>query len=137
MNWLDKFVQPRDGRNNLPAPAAQQSEHAEICETNETEEIFEKDNEDETVAADVDDESSQLSDKTLAKHFHPLLKNKSKIQSTAKEAVIEEKEFSLMKRLNERLEKRDQQKSEKRTQPDGEELFAQALALDLKQLPQY
>ena len=33
--------------------------------------------------------------------------------------------------------KSDQQKSEKRTQPDGEELFAQALALDLKQLPRY
>ena len=42
-----------------------------------------------------------------------------------------------MKRMNEHLEKRDQQKCEKRTQPDGEELFAQALALDLKQLPQY
>ena len=42
-----------------------------------------------------------------------------------------------MKRINGRLEKCGQQKSEKRTQPDGEELFAQALALDLKQLPQY
>ena len=42
-----------------------------------------------------------------------------------------------MKRMNERLEKCNQQKSEKRTQPNGEELFAQALALDLKQLLQY
>ena len=137
MNWLDKFVQPRDGRNNLPAPAAEQSEHAEIRETNEAEEIFERDNEDETVAADADDESSKLSDKTLAKPFNPPPKKKSKIQGAAKEAVMEEMEFSLMKRMNERLEKRNQQKSEKRTQPDGEELFAQALALDLKQLPQY
>ena len=134
MNWLDKFVQPRDGRNNLPAPAAEQSEHAEIRETNEAEEIFERDNEDETVA---DDESSQLSDKTLAKPFNPPQKKKSKIQGAAKEAVMEEIEFSLMKRMNERLEKRDQQKSEKRAQPDGKELFAQALARDLQQLPQY
>ena len=137
LNWLDKFVQPRDGRNNLPAPAAEQSEHAEIRETNEAEEIFERDNEDETVAADADDESSQLSDKTLAKPFNPPPKKKSKIQGAAKEALMEEMEFSLMKKMNERLKKRDQQKSEKRTQPDGEELFAQALALDLKQLPQY
>ena len=42
-----------------------------------------------------------------------------------------------MKRINQRLEKCDQPKSEKRTQPDGGELFAEALALDLKQLPQY
>ena len=71
MNWLDKFVQPRDGQNNWPAPAAEQSEHAEIRKTNEAEEIFERDNEDETVTADADDESSQLSDKTLAKPFDP------------------------------------------------------------------
>ena len=31
-----------------------------------------------------------------------------------------------MKKMNERLEKRDHQKSEKRTQPGSEELFAQA-----------
>ena len=137
MNWLDKFAQARDDRNNLPAPAAEQSEHGEIRETNEKEEIFERDNEDETVAADADDENSQLSDKTLAKPFNPLPKKKSKIQGAAKEAVMEEMEFSLMKRMNEQLEKRDQQKSEKRTQPGGEELFAQVLLLDLKQLPQY
>ena len=65
------------------------------------EEIFERDNEDETVAADADDESSQLSDKTLAKPFNPLPKKKSKIQGAAKEAVMEEMEFSLMKRMNE------------------------------------
>ena len=53
-------------------------------ETNEVEEIFERDNEDETVAADADDERSQLSDKTLAK---------SKIKGAAKEAVMEEMNF--------------------------------------------
>ena len=137
MNWLDKFVQPRDDRNNLPVPTAEQSEHAEIRETNEAEEIFERDNEDETVAADADDESSQLSDKTLTKPFNPPPKKKSKIQGAGKEAVMEEMEFSLIKRVNERLEKCDQQKSEKRTQPDDEELFAQVLSLDLKQLPLY
>ena len=114
LNWLDKFVQPRDGRNNLPAPAAEQSEHAEIRETNEAEETFERDNEDETVAANADDESSQLSDKTLATPFNPPQKKKNKIQGAAKEAVMEEMEFSLMKRINERLEKRDQQKSLKK-----------------------
>ena len=124
MNWLDKFVQPRDDRNNLPAPAAEQSEHAEIRETNEAEEIFERDNEDETVAADADDESSQLSDKTLAKPFNRPPKKKSKVQGAAKKAVMEEIEFYLMKRMNEWLKKHDQEKSEKRTQPDGEDLFA-------------
>ena len=49
---------------------------------------------------------------------------------------MEEMEFSLIKRMNERLEKRDQQ-SLKKEHNLGEELFAQALALDLKQLPQY
>ena len=49
-----------------PAPAAEQSQHVEIRETNEAKEIFERDNKDETVAVDSDDESSQLSDKTLA-----------------------------------------------------------------------
>ena len=93
MNWLDQFVQPRDGRNNVPAPAAEQSEYAEIRETNEVEEIFERDNEDETVAADADDESSQLSDKTLVKPFNPPPKRKSKIQGAAKEAVMEEMGF--------------------------------------------
>ena len=73
----------------------------------------------------------------MAKPFNPPPKKKSKIQGAAKEAAMEEMEFSLMKRMNERLVKRNQQKSEKRTQPDGEELFAQALALDLKQLPRY
>ena len=58
----------------------EQSGHAEIRETNEAEEIFEMDNEDETVLADADDESSQLSDKTLAKHFNHPPKKKSKIQ---------------------------------------------------------
>ena len=53
-------------------------------ETNEVEEIFERDNEDETVAADADDERSQLSDKTLAK---------SKIKGAATEAVMEEMNF--------------------------------------------
>ena len=122
LNWLDKFVQARDGRNNLLALAAEQSEHAEIRETNEVEEIFERDNEDETVTAD--DESSQLSDKTLAKPFNRPPKKKSKIQGAAKKAVMEEIEFYLMKRMNERLKKRDQEKSEKRTQPDGEDMFA-------------
>ena len=93
-------------------------------ETNEVEEIFERDNEDETVTADADDESSQLSDKTLAKPFNRPPKKKSKIQGAAKKAVMEEIEFYLMKRMNERLKKRDQEKSEKRTQPDGEDLFA-------------
>ena len=65
-----------------------------------------------------------MSDKTLAKPFNPPPKKKSKIQGAAKEAVMEEMEFSLMKRMNERLKKRDQEKSEKRTQPDGEDLFA-------------
>ena len=100
MNWLDKFVQARDGRNNLLALAAEQSEHAEIRETNEVEEIFERDNEDETVTADADDESSQLSDKTLAKPYRPP-KKKSKVQGAAKKAVMEEIEFYLMKRMNE------------------------------------
>ena len=81
---MTRFVQPRDGRNNLPAQAAEQSEYVEIRETNEVEEIFERDNEDETVAADADDERSQLSDKTLAK---------SKIKGAAKEAVMEEMNF--------------------------------------------
>ena len=137
LNWLGKFVQPHDGRNNLPAPTAEQSEHTEIREKNEAEEIFKRGNEDETVAADADDQSSQLSNKTLAKPFNPPPKKKSKIHGAAKEAVMEDMEFSLMKRMNEQLKKSNQQKSEKRTQPGGEELFAQALALDLKQLSQY
>ena len=75
----------------------EQSGHAEIRETNEAEEIFEMDNEDETALADADDESSQLSDKTLAKHFNHPPKKKSKIQGAAKEAIMEEMEFSLWK----------------------------------------
>ena len=68
-------------------------------------------------------------------------KRKKQIQGAAKESLLEGMEFSLMSKMNSQMSERERRKQEKREDPkkglDSEDVFCQALDLDLKQLPMY
>lgn len=187
LNWLDNFLQPRNGRTNLKSKGNSQESTNEDGYDNtgeiEGDSEEEDDNVDEDAAYDNDndcDNGSDLeeqfqetedeqesqgntvpsvesirdvpskeakSDNSKMKQKDPSTaptakKAKKRIQGAAKEALMEEMEFSLISKMNSTMNDRLKRKKEKEmAQPkieiDNEDAFCQALALDLKQLPMY
>ena len=68
-------------------------------------------------------------------------KGKAPIKVVAKDALFEEKKFSMLSKINSRMNERGKQQQNKgkveKKEHDTEDVFCQALAFDLKQLPYY
>ena len=68
-------------------------------------------------------------------------KGKAPIKGAAKDALLEEMEFSMLSKINSRMNERDKRQQNKgkaeKKELDSEDVFCQTLAFDLKQLPYY
>ena len=133
LGWLDDFVQSREGRSNLP-----------MMEQDDEETNF--DAEDVTIetAEDAIEESQSNSEsieiettekvKSSGKMAPKSLKKRPGIKGAAKENLLEEMEFSLISKINDRLSGK---RKAAENDDDNEDIFCKSLALDLKELPLY
>jgi hypothetical protein len=94
-------------------------------------------------ASDSDEEVSVRDKESLPGREGPPKpkKGKKRIQGAAKDALLEEMEFSLISKMNSRMSERERRQQDKennsKKELESEDVFCQALALDLKQLPLY
>ena len=155
MEWMSSFIQPRDGRtnikvsdnkNNTSEPGKDELEKDKDDEEGmsldeedtldnweQPNQLFSQRKEDEEVC--VEDKSVEPDGPSKSK------KGKAPIKGTAKDILLEEMEFSMLSRINSRMnecDKRQQNKGKvEKKELDSEYVFCQALAFDLKQLPYY
>ena len=163
MEWMSTFIQPRNGRTNLKRERIDTESTMETKETEEEEDSLEKsENDDREMEKSWDlsendfdsrvnqgiplinlekeagskDEDSQLCEPIKSKR-------KPQIQGSAREKLLEEMEYSVLSKINLRMNEREKRKDIKNREkveekePDSEEVFCQALSLDLKKLPYY
>ena len=124
--WLDNHVQARKGRTNLPKNGSQEEE--EIDATATAENLPEN--------GEVE-EPNDLFEEAL----HPPLQKSGKMagkkrppmNQSAKDAYMNDMEFSLINSLRETISDRQKQASQKEDHVD--DLFCKALASELKELP--
>jgi len=143
MNWMNGFIQPRDGRTNIKSI---NYINEETTNQEEVHEDFESLDEEDDLLDDMDrknpeqEEQRTPDSEKVSREGPPKPKKiKKKVQGAAKDALLEEMEFSLISKINSRMSERGKNEKEgnDKKEPDNEDIFCQALALDLKQLPIY
>ena len=176
MHWMDRFIQPREGRTNIRSNVEKSNSNKEDddeemipdenkiedCEehfitqknSNQSRESDEEDEEEEEemgrqpinleppTEAQITESQRKDSQRTEPKSSKSK-KQKKQIQGANKASLIEEMEFSLMSKMNthisnrERKRKLSENEENQKKELSSEDIFCQALAIDLKQLPQY
>lgn len=181
MHWMDRFIQPREGRTNIRSNVEKSNSNEEdddeemIPDENEIEDCEEhfitqkssnqsreSDEEDEEEEGEVEEgemgrqpinlepptesqitESQRKDSQRTEPKSSKSKKQKKQIQGANKASLIEEMEFSLMSKMNthisnrERKRKLSEKEENQKKELSSEDIFCQALAMDLKQLPQY
>jgi len=159
VEWISTFIQPRDGRTNLKRTRIESESTIETKETEEKEDGLENENRDIEKSSDIseddpdrvkqrtplinDEKEVDTKDKNSQVDGPTKSKRKPQIQGAARETLLEEIEHSMLSkinlRMNEREKRRDIKNREKVEQKelDSEDVFCQALSLDLKKLPYY
>ena len=109
MQWMDGFIQPRDGhkedneKDEGHAPSSVEDntmDNNRLSPQNTNEEV-----EDQAILPEREES------------FKPS-KRKKQIQGAAKESLLEDMEFSLMSKMNSRMSDREKRKQEKRKDPN-------------------
>lgn len=143
MQWMDGFIQPRDGRTNLKNASEKNDKEDNEKDEGHAPSPVEDDTMDNNPLSPQNTDEEVEDQEILPEReesFKPS-KRKKQIQGAAKESLLEDMEFSLISKMNSRMSEREKRKQEKREDPkkglDSEDVFCQALALDLKQLPMY
>ena len=156
MEWMSSVIQPRDGRTNIKKVSDNKSntnepEKDELEKDEDDEEGMSLDEEDtldnweqpnqsffqrkEDEEVCVEDKSPEPDGPSKSK------KGKAPIKGAAKDALLEEMEFSMLSKINSRMNERDKRQQNKgkveKKELDSEDVFCQTLAFDLKQLPYY
>ena len=139
MQWMDLFVQRREGRNNLPAKESEQPDDVEVQN--------EIDINGDTNTFNESGESIEEQPGNNEEALRPCASSKSgavkigknETSKNRKNSLLHDMEYSLINQLNERIERREKRKAEstKVAENNSEEVFCKALALDLKELPIY
>lgn len=149
-NWMDGFIQPRDGRTNIKSTA----DTNDRTEKENEEPIMSQNREEDENDYQCDQPPSQREERASDSDKEPPTedplpeneapskpkKGKKRIQGAAKDTLLEEMEFSLISKMNARMserEKRQREGKNNKKELDSEDVFCQGLAMDLKQLPMY
>lgn len=130
LNWLDEFFAPRLGKTNLPSNDLELDEEwcGERGECEENEEEEETQENDGNYTDNVPTSSKKRKSSDAKKKRQPM-----GIKGSARENLLEDMEFSLIKDLNEKVSKKGKAEDHETT----EDLFCKSLAADLKMLPVY
>lgn len=161
MVWLDSFVQAREGRNNLPArieePANNnsldseyvpvdedysnmynsQANESDIVQDHQNTEVFDMH---VSTPQQPADNPEQNGGKLSSKSEDEIRVNKKRtgVRGAARDALLDDLEFSLINKMNNHMDKREKRRVTKdHKSDDNEEVFCKSLALDLKELPLY
>lgn len=125
LNWLDDFFATRQGKTNLPSTQLNLEDEDEECEEEEDNEDFAEGN----TPLCTEASTSVRKPRSDAKKQ----KQRSEIKGSARENLLDDMEFSLIKDLHEKVSK----KRKADDQETAEDLFCKLLAADLKELPTY
>ena len=139
LNWLDDFFASRQGKSNLPSKDQDIDDEEDIYEEEEEKEEEEQENQDEEIEVQSFEEdlvpgasTSKPEASTSKPNNKTKKKPRSEIKGSARENLLEDMEFSLIKNLNERVSKK-----RKTGEETKEDLFCKSIAADLKDLPPY
>lgn len=159
MEWLSTFIQPRDGRTNLKRARIERESTIDAKEIEEEEDGLDKnENDDRDIENSCDileDDSDRVSQRTALINDEKEVdtkdkdsqldrptksKKKPRIQGAAKETLLEEMEYSILRKINLRMNEQEKRRKTDKVELkelDSEDVFCQALSLDLKKLPYY
>ena len=137
LNWLDEFFAPRLGKTNLRSNDLEFDGEGEGCveECEEEEEIQEKYESSFEEDTSITTDNVPTSSKKTKCSEEKKKRRRMEIKGSARENLLEDMEFSLIKNLNEKVSEKKKAKDQDRE--TTEDLFCKLLAADLKMLPVY
>ena len=153
LQWLNGFIQTRQGRSNLPNRGQNPDEEQEEEEEEVEEEQFSYEYEDNELSpatvthekdpSDVVEQNDQPLVKSATRAAGNKINNKqyskqkrAGIKGSARESLMEDMEFSLIRDLQEKVGKK-RKAEDTIIEESSEDLFCKSLAADLKELPHY
>ena len=119
IQWMDGFIQPRDGHTNLKNASEKNDKEDNEKDEGHAPSPVEDDTMDNNPRS-PQNTNEEVEDQEILpereESFEPS-RRKKKIQGAAKESLLEDMEFSLMSKMNSRMSEREKRKQEKPKDP--------------------